>query len=90
MLFLGDFKKKARAFEGNLILYDLLDNKIATISLKNQDIVTPNTSFFWNGEIRYNQFIGWHKSLKNTPKKNLKVKFILKKILYVDGRQDIY
>ncbi|MDE2413242.1 MAG: hypothetical protein KGM60_00605 [Comamonadaceae bacterium] len=77
--------KSIRAFDGNIIFTDLLDNVILSANLAINDPVEANSSLEWMGQINYNQFIDKHKRLRNEDFQNIKIQFNTKKILFTDG-----
>ena len=74
-----------RAFDGVLVFNDLLDNRVFASSLAINELVQKNSELKWNGKIDYNQFIDSHQRFRNENQENLKVSFILRKILFADG-----
>jgi len=77
--------KNVRAFDGSLQFTDLLDNEILGAKLAINDPVAAGQSILWPGKIDYNQFIARHESLRNAETANIKVKFVLKRVLFEDG-----
>ena len=74
-----------RAFDGNLVFTDLLDNIILSANVAINDPVAMNSNLEWAGQINYNQFIDKHKRLRNEDLQNIKIQFNTKKILFADG-----
>lgn len=88
--FKNNLKQDIRAYQGVLEISDVLENEIISIKLKNQEVVRKEESFIWEGSINYNQFISSHIELRNTPLKDLNIKFFLNKVIYVDGSNEIF
>ena len=77
--------KDARAFEGRLTFLDLLDNEILGSRVAINDPVKAGATMDWEGKLDYNQFMDDHERLRNEALANLKTRFIVTKILFVDG-----
>jgi len=78
-------KKDVRAFDGQLIFTDLLDNEIHSVLLAINERVDAGAILVWNGELKYNQFIDSHQRLRSASFDNLKIKFATRKLLFADG-----
>jgi hypothetical protein len=74
-----------RAFDGVLTFTDLLDNQIIASTLAINDPVAAGTTFNWDGQLDYNQFMDSHQRLRAEERSNLKITFAPRKILFVDG-----
>lgn len=86
--FTNNLKKALRAYQGYTVFTDILGNKIITVTLKNQEIVAEGETFTWAGTINFNQFMQSHIELKNTSLDDLRIKFILDKVIYTDGTEE--
>lgn len=74
-----------RAFEGAVVLSDLLGNQIKRVRLSDSEPRWSGNNYLWNGTIRYNQFIQEDIELRNTSLDALNMDFEVQKILYADG-----
>ena len=79
--------KDVRAFTGAVRFTDLFGKLIFEIRLTISDPAKAGAKATWEGTIDYNQFIDAHRSLRNTELKDMKVVWIPKSIIYVDGTQ---
>ncbi|MCI5166299.1 MAG: hypothetical protein D3903_09430 [Candidatus Electrothrix sp. GM3_4] len=86
--FTNNLKKALRAYQGYTVFTDILGNKIITVTLKNQEIVEEGETFIWAGTINFNQFMQSHIELKNTSLDDLRIKFVLDKVIYADGTEE--
>lgn len=77
--------RQVRAFEGIVVLSDLLGNVITRVRLSESEPDWSGDKILWSGSIDYNQFISKDQELKNASMDSLKMQFEIKKILYVDG-----
>ncbi len=77
--------REIRAFEGVVILSDLLGNVIKRVKLSDSAPAWVGDKLLWSGSIRYNQFIQEDQELKDASVDSLKMNFELNKILYKDG-----
>lgn len=84
--FVNETGQKVRAFDGEIVFTDLLGNEILKSALAVNEPVGVGASMNWNGEIKYNEFIGRHQIFKNADAQNMKAEFKLNKVLYQDGR----
>lgn len=75
-----------RAFDGVIVITDLLGNEIIRINIAVNEVVAQGAPLAWSGGIDFNQFIDRHQRFKNEPQENLKISFEVKKVLYADGR----
>lgn len=75
-----------RAFDGVILVTDLLGNEIIRINMAVNELVAKGAPLVWSGGIDYNQFLDRHQRFRNEPQENLKISFEVKKVLYVDGR----
>lgn len=74
-----------RAFDGNLIFTDLLDNIILSANVAINDLIKMNSNLEWTGQINYNKFMDKHRRLRSEDLQNIKIQFNTKKILFTDG-----
>lgn len=77
--------KPIRAFDGVIDFFDLLNNKILSVSIAINDPLDSGDNMTWRGHIEYNQFIDGHRRLRGMEIQNLKTAFNLRKVLYQDG-----
>lgn len=77
--------RQVRAFEGIVVLSDLLGNVITRVKLSENEPNWVADKLLWSGSTDYNQFMSADQELKNASIDSLKMKFEIKKILYVDG-----
>jgi hypothetical protein len=77
--------KDIRAFDGQLVFTDLLGNEIIGANLAVNDPIETGKSLEWEGKLDYNQFISSHENLRNAETQNIKVNFILKRVLFAGG-----
>lgn len=82
--------KDIRAFDGILSFTDLLDNEIYSSKLAINDPVKSGSTLNWNGSVKYNQFMETHQRLRNAQQDNLKIRFVPRKVLFVDGSTKEY
>lgn len=88
--FTNDSEEDIRAFDGVLSFTDLLGNKIIDSNVAINEVVKAGEDLSWVGSIGYNEFIERHKNFRFAENKNIKLNFILKKVLYADGRLQQY
>ncbi|MEI6258295.1 MAG: hypothetical protein WCR46_00075 [Deltaproteobacteria bacterium] len=88
--FANSYKKDIRAFAGNLLVKDLFDELVFTISMKVQDPIRANGTYNWEGGIEYNYFIQDQVKLNNLPLKDMKVEFVTKSVIFTDGTKQDY
>lgn len=86
LVFKNDGGKDIRAFDGVLEFSDLLGNPILSSKIAINDAVKAGQSLPWSGGIDYNQFMDRHQRLKAEAQENVKMEFVLKKVLYLDGK----
>lgn len=84
--FLNGAGADVRAFDGVLIYTDLLGNEIINVNIAVNEPVTKGATLNWSGGIDYNKYMGSHNKLKNEPRENIRSSFVVKKILFADGR----
>jgi hypothetical protein len=77
--------KDIRAFDGVITFTDLLDNQIMASKLAINDPVRAGSTLLWQAAIKYNQFFDSHQRLRNEARDNVKISFMPKKILFMDG-----
>jgi hypothetical protein len=77
--------KNIRAFDGVLHFTDLLDNEIAAANLSINESVSAGGETTWKGQLKYNQFRDADQRLQAIAQQNLKIRFVLKKVLFADG-----
>lgn len=75
-----------RAFDGKIVVTDLLGNEIMQIGIAINELVKQGQTLEWKGSIDYNQFKSSHQRFRSEPQENLKVSFVVEKVLYSDGR----
>lgn len=85
-VFTNRSKADIRAFDGVIIVTDLLGNEIIRINIAVNELIAQGKQLPWSGGIDYNQFLDRHKRFRNEPQENLKILFEIKKVLYSDGR----
>lgn len=79
-----------RAFDGNLIFTDLLDNQILSAKVAINEFVPAGGTYAWSGGISYNQFIDNHERLRGAEIQNMKVVLSTNKVLFADGEVKEY
>jgi hypothetical protein len=82
--------KDIRAFDGVLTFTDLLDNAILSSKIAINEPLKAGSVLSWRGGIKYNQFMDEHQRLRNEQQKNLKIRFMTRKILFADGTSKEY
>lgn len=75
-----------RAFDGVMVVTDLLGNDIIRINMAINDPVAKRQTLSWSGGVDYNQFKDSHQRFKTERQENIKISFEVKKVLYSDGR----
>ena len=75
-----------RAFDGVILVTDLLGNEIIRINIAVNELIAKGAPLVWSGGIDYNKFLDRHQRFRNEPQENLKISFEVKKVLYSDGR----
>lgn len=88
--FTNNTDKEIRGVEGTLTFYDIFDNEISTKSISYDKEIPAKESKIWESGIDYNQFMDEDVKLKNTELKNLKYKWNVSTIVYVDGNKDTF
>lgn len=83
--FVNDTGRPVRAFDGEVVFTDLLDNEILTSNVSISDPIDPAATLDWDGEIKHNEFISRHENFRHAELQNMKANFRLKKVLYQDG-----
>lgn len=83
--FANTLAQDLRAFEGMLLVTDLLDNTIINLHLAHNEGVHAGASSDWQGTVDFNQFKEQDRRLRNAEARNIKLRFTLKKVLYSDG-----
>jgi hypothetical protein len=79
--------KDIRAFTGSVRFTDLFGKPVFETNLTVSDPIKAGAKATWNGAIDYNQFRDAHRSLRNAELANLKVVWLPKSIIYMDGTQ---
>jgi len=79
--------KGVRAFRGAVRFADLFDKEIAEVNLTIDDPIAAGAKATWTGTIKYNQFVDWHKALRNADLANMKIMWVPKSIIFEDGTQ---
>lgn len=79
--------KGVRAFRGSVRFADLFDKEIAEVNLTVDDPIAAGSKDTWTGTIKYNQFVDWHKALRNADLANMKITWVPKSIIFDDGTQ---
>jgi len=74
-----------RAFDGIIVITDVLDNEIMAATASITDPIKAGASFRWDGTIDYNQFKPEHRKLRSVEKRDLKAIFRPRKLLFSDG-----
>lgn len=75
-----------RAFDGVMVITDLLGNDIIRINMAINDPVAKRQTLSWSGGVDYNQFKDSHQRFRNERQENIRIFFEVKKVLYADGR----
>ncbi len=75
-----------RAFDGVVVITDLLGNEIIRINMAVNEPVAKRQTLEWSGGVDYNQFKDSHQRFRTEPQENLKILFEIKKVLYADGK----
>ncbi len=88
--FTNNTDKEIRGVEGALTFYDIFDNEISAKSISYDKEIPAKESKVWESGIDYNQFMDEDVKLKNTELKNLKYKWNVSTIVYVDGNKDTF
>lgn len=84
--FKNDSASEIRAFDGVLYFTDLLGNKILDSKVAVNEPVAAGKILSWHGSIDYNQYIDRHRNFRFADENSIKLKFVLNKVLYADGR----
>lgn len=71
--------------DGRLVFTDLLGNEILGAGVSISEPIAAGSTYPWNGELEYNQFIDSHKRLRIQGSDDLRVVFKPGKFLYADG-----
>lgn len=79
--------KNVRAFRGSVRFTDLFDKEIGEVNLTIDDPIAAGAKETWTGTIKYNQFVDWHKALRNAELSNMKITWVPKSIIFDDGTQ---
>lgn len=79
-----------RAFDGVAHFTDLLGNEIMPMKLAINEPIAAGSTLTWNGMVRYNQFLGPDQRLRSAEKQNLKLDFMVTKVLFADGTTKEY
>jgi hypothetical protein len=74
-----------KAFQGKVIVTDILDNKLMIFHVVDYDRVASDNTFTWDGGVEYNQFSDADVRLRGMDKSDLKVVFKPLKVLFLDG-----
>ena len=86
--FTNTLGKDIRAFDGMLVIADILDNPIKKLNLAYTEPVDANETGLWEGEMRYNQFMDSDRQLRSKNADDLKASILLRKVLYDDGTKE--
>lgn len=81
-------EKDIRAFDGTLLISDILDNPIKNLNLSYTKPIKANETVTWDGEMSYNQFMNSDRKLHSNGISDLKTAFTLRKVLYADGTKE--
>jgi hypothetical protein len=79
--------KNIRAFRGTVQFTDLFGKQIFASNLTISDPINAGAKQTWTGEIKYNQFLAEHLSLRNTDLQDMKIVWLPASILFADGTQ---
>lgn len=82
--------KDIRAYDGVVKFTDLLDNPIMQANIAINDPLKAGEILKWNGELDYNQFDDSDRRLRAADAENIKISFVPRKILFVDGTMKNY
>ncbi|MBN1458349.1 MAG: hypothetical protein JXA57_02350 [Armatimonadetes bacterium] len=86
--FTNQLPKDVRAFTGTVVFTDLFDRVLYSVNLTYNDVIGAGKSATWVGAVDYNQFDGDLRRLRNAEPKDLKVSFVLEKVVYPDGTKE--
>lgn len=81
----SDLELPVRAFTGLLLLRDLFDREILSVRMTDEDGLLPRQNAQWKGWIGYQEFNESHRRLRHIDGKDLKLEFLVEKIMYADG-----
>lgn len=77
--------KSVKAFEGVVMITDILDNNLVTFKVLDYDPIAPDNTFTWDDGVEYNQFRDADVRLRGMDKSDLKLVFKPLKVLFLDG-----
>lgn len=80
--------KAVRAFDGRLIVTDLLGNEIISVQMSVDDPVAKGGRLDWSGTLKVNPYVQAHEKFKNIEMANMKTFFRVGNILFEDGTTD--
>jgi hypothetical protein len=82
--------RNIRAFDGIVHFTDLLGNEIMPMKLAINEPIAAGSSLNWDGGIRYNQFSEADQRLRAAASQNMKLNFVVAKVLFADGTTKEY
>jgi hypothetical protein len=82
--------RNIRAFDGIVHFTDLLGNEIMPMKLAINEPIAAGSSLNWDGGIRYNQFSEADQRLRAAESQNMKLNFVVTKVLFADGTTKDY
>ena len=82
--------RNIRAFDGVVHFTDLLGNEIMPMKLAINEPIAAGSSLNWDGGIRYNQFSEADQRLRAAASQNMKLNFVVAKVLFADGTTKEY
>ncbi len=82
--------RDVRAFDGVLVVTDLLGNDIISSKLAVNDPVAAARTLKWRGSLNYNQFMDSHQRFRAAERENIKLAFFVNKILFANGETKQY
>ncbi|MDD2753436.1 MAG: hypothetical protein PHT44_02420 [Candidatus Portnoybacteria bacterium] len=88
--FINETDKEIRGVEGALTFYDIFDNKISVSKVSYDKGIPARGSKIWKSGTDYNQFKEEDVELKDTELKDLKYKWSVSTIIYVDGAKETF
>lgn len=82
--------KDIKGVEGVLTFYDIFDNKISSMIIRYDKSIPTHQSKILEGGRNYNQFIDEDIKLKEVELENLKYKWEITTIIYIDGSKETF
>jgi hypothetical protein len=88
--FANHLGKDVRAFKGYITFSDLFGEQIMKVTLNISEPIKAGKTLKWPGEIQYNQFLDYHRKLKEISGEDLQYKFTLTDVIYADGTRESF